>query len=60
MMLYKNNKAMVHPPDSDTKFFDFVTGILQWYILVTYKDHWISLHTFFCMDTFIDSTHMKL
>ena len=29
MMLYKNMKAMVHSPDSNTNFFNIVTGILQ-------------------------------
>ena len=28
MMLYKNTKVKVHLPDSDTNFFDIVSGIL--------------------------------
>ena len=29
MMLYKNTKVKVHPPDGDTDSFNIVTGVLQ-------------------------------
>ena len=29
MMLYKNTKVKVHPPDGDTDFLNIVTGVLQ-------------------------------
>ena len=29
MMLYKNIKGMVHPPDGDTGLFAIVTGVLE-------------------------------
>ena len=36
MMLYKNTKAMILSPDSDTDFFDIVAGVLQGDILALY------------------------
>ena len=29
MMLYGDTKSMVRSPDSDTNYFDIITGILQ-------------------------------
>ena len=36
MMLYKNRKAMVHPPNSSTDFFDIVIGVLLEDTLATF------------------------
>ena len=36
-MLYKNMKAIVCLPDSDTDFFNIATGVLQEYILAPYS-----------------------
>ena len=35
-------------------------GLLLFIYIYIYEDHQISFQTFFCMGTFIDSTHMKL
>ena len=32
-MLYKNTKVMVPSPNSDTDFFDIISGVLQGYTL---------------------------
>ena len=36
MMFYKNMKALVYSPDSNTNFFNIVTGVLQGDTLVAY------------------------
>ena len=36
MMLYRNTKAMVRPPEGDNDFFDIVTGVLQGDTLVPF------------------------
>ena len=37
IMLYKNTKAMVRPPDGDTNFFNIVAEVLKGYSLARYR-----------------------
>ena len=46
MMLYKNMKAMVHSPDSDTNFFDFCCwSLARRYISTMYVYNLLRLRT---------------
>ena len=38
MMFYKNMKAMVHSPDGNTEFFNFLAGVLHEDLLVLYME----------------------
>ena len=47
MILYKNTKAIVRPPDDDTDFFDVISGVLQGDTFAYYKE----IHLFIiCLD----------